>query len=46
MPHGYEVMRDRFIKQGIKSKNAKKKAAKIWNAGHKGTGKTVGRGRA
>jgi hypothetical protein len=44
MPKGYEDMRDKFKKHmGLKA--AKRKAAKIWNASHKGTGKTVGRGR-
>ncbi len=44
MPRGYEVMRDKFA-QTMDIKAAKKKAAKIWNAKHKG-GQTVGRGRA
>jgi len=44
MPKGYERMRDSFIKDGMSTKAAKAKAAKIWNAKHKGTGKTVGRG--
>ena len=39
-------MRDKFKREGLSSKNAKAKAARIWNAKHKGTGKTVGRGRA
>lgn len=34
MPHGYEVMRDIFIKEGIPEKEAKKKAARIWNSRH------------
>ena len=45
MPAGYEKMRDSFIRDGMDSKAAKKKAAMIWNAKHKG-GDTVGRGRA
>jgi hypothetical protein len=44
MPKGYEKMRDAFIKKGMSSKAAKTKAAKMWNAKHKG-GETVGRGR-
>ena len=46
MPAGYEKMRDSFKKKGMSSKAAKTKAAKIWNAKHKGKGNTVGRGRA
>jgi hypothetical protein len=46
MPKGYENMRDSFIKKGMSRKAAKKKAAMIWNAKHKGTGNTVGRGRS
>jgi hypothetical protein len=46
MPAGYEKIRDQFIKKGMSTKNAKKHAAMIWNANHKGTGQTVGRGRA
>ena len=34
MPHGYEVMRDKFVKQGLSLKAAKKKAARIWNSKH------------
>ena len=45
MPKGYEKMRDAFVKQGMTLKAAKTKAAKIWNAKHKG-GQTVGKGRA
>ena len=45
MPKGYEHLRDKFVKKGMSRKGAKKKAAKIWNASHKGTGQTVGRGR-
>ena len=44
MPKGYEDMRDAFIKKGMSSSAAKAKAAKIWNAKHKGD-ETVGRGR-
>lgn len=46
MPKGYEQMRDRFKRKGMSAKRAKKKAAKIWNKAHAGTGRTVGRGRA
>ena len=35
MPHGYEVMRDKFSKT-MSLKKAKKKAAMIWNSKHKG----------
>lgn len=45
MPKGYEKMRDKFIRKGMSSKAAKTKAAKIWNASHKGTGRTVEKGR-
>jgi len=45
MPKGYEKMRDAFIAKGMKVVSAKRKAARIWNAKHKGTGLTVGRGR-
>ncbi len=44
MPAGYEKMRDKFIKEGLTRKNAQRKAARIYNAKHKGKG-TVGRGR-
>lgn len=44
MPKGYEEMRDKFVKQGLSLKTAKKKAARIWNAKHKGA-EAVGRGR-
>jgi hypothetical protein len=44
MPKGYEKIRDSFIKKGMSSKAAKTKAAKIWNANHKGKA-AVGRGR-
>jgi len=44
MPAGYEKMRDAFKKKGMSSAAAKTKAAKIWNAKHKG-GETVGKGR-
>ena len=43
MPAGYEKMRDKFAK-GMPLKEAKGKAARIWNAKHKG-GETVGKGR-
>jgi uncharacterized protein YoaH (UPF0181 family) len=45
MPKGYEKIRDAFIKDGMSSKAAKAKAAKIWNSKHKGTNQTVGKGR-
>lgn len=44
MPAGYEKMRDSFKSKGMSLKNAKTKAAKIWNAKHKGKS-AVGRGR-
>lgn len=34
MPEGYTNMRDKFIKDGMSAKEAKKKAARIWNAKH------------
>lgn len=34
MPHAYEAMRDHFIRQGMKEKAAKSKAARIYNAKH------------
>ena len=30
MPKGYEEIRDKFKKEGMKLKDAKKKAARIW----------------
>ncbi len=44
MPRGYEKMRDAFKAQGMSDKAAKRKAARIWNAKHKGA-QSVGRGR-
>ncbi len=44
MPAGYEHMRDAFKRQGLSSKAAKTKAAKIWNSKHKGKS-AVGRGK-
>jgi hypothetical protein len=44
MPKGYEEIRDKFISQGLSTKAAKTKAAKIWNSKHKGK-QAVGRGR-
>jgi hypothetical protein len=35
MPPRYEAMRDKFEKQGLKPKAAKKKAARIYNATRK-----------
>ncbi|MFH1209642.1 MAG: hypothetical protein V1663_02540 [archaeon] len=34
MPEGYEKMRDKFIADGMKKKEAQRKAAMIWNAKH------------
>lgn len=45
MPKQYEAMRDHFIREGMKSKAAKTKAAKIYNSTHKAspvTGKSHG----
>lgn len=36
MPAQYEAMRDKFIKQGMSSKAAKGKAARIYNSKHPG----------
>jgi hypothetical protein len=44
MPHGYEVMKKAMQKEYGKKKGTEI-AAKTWNKSHKGTGKTVGRGR-
>lgn len=44
MPAGYEKIRDAFIKKGMSTQAAKKKAAMIWNSKHKGS-QAVGRGR-
>jgi hypothetical protein len=44
MPEGYEKIRDKFKSQGLNTKAAKTKAAKIWNSKHKGRS-AVGRGR-
>jgi hypothetical protein len=35
MPAKYEAMRDKFKKEGLKDKPAKKKAARIFNAQRK-----------
>jgi len=35
MPKAYEALRDRFIREGLASKIAKTKAAKIYNATRK-----------
>ena len=35
MPKGYERMRDRFKREGLGDRAAKKKAARIWNSKHK-----------
>jgi hypothetical protein len=42
MPAGYEKMRDAFITQGMSTRMAKTKAAKIWNSKHSGS-EAVGR---
>ena len=41
MPAGYEKIRDKFIAEGMGEKEAKTRAAKIWNA--KNPGNPVGR---
>ena len=46
MPAGYEKIKAGLLKKGKSLKSAKKHAAMIWNSKHKGTGQTVGRGRA
>lgn len=43
MPRQYEAMRDSFMKKGMSKKRAQSKAARIYNARHKGN--PVGRGR-
>lgn len=35
MPKQYEAMRDKFKKDGLSDKAAKKKAARIYNSTHK-----------
>ena len=35
MPAKYEAIRDKFIKEGLATKLAKQKAARIFNAGRK-----------
>lgn len=42
MPKQYEAIRDKLIAKGISSKNAKTKAAKIYNA-KRGKKKAIGR---
>jgi isopentenyl diphosphate isomerase/L-lactate dehydrogenase-like FMN-dependent dehydrogenase len=44
MPAGYEKIKDKLKKQGLSTKAAKTKAAKIWNSKHKGR-QAVGRGK-
>ena len=44
MPKGYEEIRDKFKSQGLSTKAAKTKAAKIWNSKHKGKD-SVGKGK-
>ena len=34
MPRQYEAIRDKFIKQGMSVQEAKRRAAKIYNAEH------------
>ena len=34
MPKGYEKMRDSFKRKGMDDKDAKEKAARIWNSKH------------
>lgn len=48
MPAGYEKLKARLKKEHPKmsDKTAEKHAAMIWNHMMKGTGKTVGKGRA
>jgi len=36
MPPQYEAIRDSFVKKGMSLKNAKTKAAKIYNSKHPG----------
>lgn len=43
MPKQYEAIRDSFIKKGMSSKNAKTKAAKIYNSKRKKGQKPVTR---
>lgn len=43
MPKGYEKMRDSFKKEGLGTKAAQTKAAKIWNSKHPKN--PVGRGK-
>ena len=47
MPAGYEKLKKSLRKQHPKwtAKHVKQVASKKWNKTHKGTGKTVGRGR-
>ena len=44
MPKGYEKMRDEFKKEGLSDKDAKEKAARIYNANRKPNQKPVTRG--
>lgn len=34
MPRAYERMRDKFLQEGLSSKEAKRKAARIYNSKH------------
>ena len=43
MPAKYEAIRDKFIKEGMSSKEAKTRAAKIFNASRKKGEKPVTR---
>ena len=36
MPRQYEAIRDKFIDEGMSTKEAKTRAARIYNATHKG----------
>jgi hypothetical protein len=46
MPHAYEEMRDRFMKDGLSRQEAEEKAAKIYNAGRTPGMTPVGPGEA
>ncbi len=42
MPHPYEAIRDQFVKKGYPLKEAKKHAARIYNASKQGKKDPVG----
>lgn len=44
MPKAYEKMKAAMVKQ-YGSRKGTEVAARVWNKQHKGTGKTVGKGR-